>query len=147
LYDLVLKRLKDIELSGLLRTSNVRVLDPARPSGTPVKPNVRLNLALALLLGLLGGVGVAFAAELLDTSLSTQEQVEQWLGVTFLGILPSFQKKDGGPQDLTVFQQPKSAAAECCRAIRTNLLFMSPDKPLRTILITSSGPEDGKTTT
>jgi capsular exopolysaccharide synthesis family protein len=148
LYDLVLKRLKEIELSGLLRTSNVRVLDAARPSRLPVKPNVKLNLALALLLGLLGGAGLAFAVELLDTSISTQDQVEQWLGVTFLGILPSFARgKDGQHQDLVVVQQPKSAAAECARAIRTNLLFMSPDRPLQTMLVTSSGPEDGKTTT
>jgi capsular exopolysaccharide synthesis family protein len=148
LYDLVLKRLKEIELSGLLRTSNVRVLDAARPTRVPVKPNVKLNLALALLLGLLGGSALAFAVELLDTSVSTQEQVEQWLGVTFLGILPSFgRSKDGTHQDLVVFQQPKSAAAECARAIRTNLLFMSPDRPLKTMLVTSSGPQDGKTTT
>jgi succinoglycan biosynthesis transport protein ExoP len=148
LYDLVLKRLKDIELSGMLRTSNARVLDGAREVSVPVKPNVKLNLALALLFGLLGGIAMAFAVELPDTSISTQEQVEQWLGVTFLGILPSFHKaKDGQLDDLTVFKHPKSAAAECCRAIRTNLLFMSPDKPLKTILVTSSGPEDGKTTT
>jgi capsular exopolysaccharide synthesis family protein len=148
LYDMVLKRLKELELSGMLRTSNVRVLDAALPSHSPVKPNVRLNLALALLLGLMGGVGLAFGAEFLDTSITTQEQVEEWLGVTFLGILPSFQKtKDSKQQDLVVFQQPKSAAAECCRAIRTNLLFMSPERPLKTMLVTSSGPEDGKTTT
>src|SRR5690606_36551835 len=48
---------------------------------------------------------------------------------------------------LYVYANPKSSVAECCRAIRTNLLFMSPDKPARTLLVTSAGPEEGKTTT
>src|SRR5262249_55956211 len=57
LYDVVLKREKDIELSGLLRTSNVRVLDPARPNNVPVRPNVRAALVIALLFGSVFGVG------------------------------------------------------------------------------------------
>ena len=147
LQDLVMKRLKDIELSGLVRTSNVRVLDAARPAYGPVSPRVFLSLMLALIVGLLGGVGLALALEFLDTSIFTQEQVERWLGVTFLGIIPSISRtKEGKPMDLVVHEQPKSAVAECCRSVRTNLLFMSPDKPLRSILVTSSGPQDGKTT-
>jgi capsular exopolysaccharide synthesis family protein len=53
---------------------------------------------------------------------------------------------DADSRDLYVFQNPKSQVAECCRAIRTNLLFMSPDRPTRTMLITSAGPQEGKTT-
>jgi succinoglycan biosynthesis transport protein ExoP len=147
LQEVVLKRLKDIELSGLVRTSNVRVLDAAKPSYAPVSPRVFLSLIIALIVGLLAGVGLALALEFLDTSIFNQEQVERWLGVTFLGIIPSIQRgKDGKPFDLIVHEQPKSAVAECCRSVRTNLLFMSPDKPLRSILITSAGPQDGKTT-
>jgi capsular exopolysaccharide synthesis family protein len=147
LQEVVLKRLKDIELSGLVRTSNVRVLDAAKPSYAPVSPRVFLSLIIALIVGLLAGVGLALALEFLDTSIFNQEQVERWLGVTFLGIIPSIARgKDGKPFDLVVHEQPKSAVAECCRSVRTNLLFMSPDKPLRSILITSAGPQDGKTT-
>jgi capsular exopolysaccharide synthesis family protein len=103
---------------------------------------------LAVILGLLGGIGLAFAAEQLDTSITTQEQVEEQLGLTFLGIIPSVARNDdGSAQDLIVHTQPKSAAAECLRAVRTNLLFMSPEKPLRMLLVTSSGPQEGKTTT
>jgi len=148
LYELVLKRLKDTGVTGMLQASNVRILDRARPAERPIRPSTTKNLALAVLLGLLGGVALAFAAEYLDTSITSQEQVEERLGITFLGIIPSIERnKEGAPQDLFVHTNPKSAVAECLRAVRTNLLFMSPDKPLRTILVTSSGPQEGKTTT
>lgn len=149
LYDLVLKRLKDIELSGLLRTSNVRILDPARPSKIPIKPNVQLALLLGLFLGLLGGVGLAFTLEYLDDTVSNQSEVEAKLGLSFLGFMPTIPASlapDSVSRDLHVHRDPKSSAAECCRAIRTNLLFMSPDKPFKTMLVSSSGPQEGKST-
>jgi polysaccharide biosynthesis transport protein len=148
IYDVLIKRLKDAGVTGMLQASNVRILDRARPGSTPVRPNVGQNLLLAIVFGLLGGVALAFAAEYLDTSITSQQQIEERLGLTFLGIIPSIEKNsDGTPQDLVVHARPQSVAAECLRAIRTNLLFMSPDKPLRTILVTSSGPQEGKTTT
>jgi uncharacterized protein involved in exopolysaccharide biosynthesis len=67
LYDMVLKRLKEMELSGLLRTSNVRVLDPARPNFTPVRPNTRSAVVLFVLLGLLAGMGLVVGWEYLRT--------------------------------------------------------------------------------
>jgi len=148
LYELVLKRLKDTGVSGMLQVSNVRILDRALPADRPVRPNIIRNLALAILLGLVGGLGLAFGAEALDQSITSQQQVEERLGLTFLGIIPSIERaKDGTAQDLVVHTHPKSAVAECLRAVRTNLLFMSPEKPLKTIMVTSSGPQEGKTTT
>jgi capsular exopolysaccharide synthesis family protein len=147
LYDVVLKRLKDAGLAGMLEMSNVRLLDRARPSFVHVRPDLRRNLLAALVLGLVLGVGLAFVVEALDSSVRTQEHLEQ-LGATFLGAFPRVEHApDQAKDDLAVHTAPKSALAECCRAIRTNLLFMSPDKPLRTILVTSSSPQDGKTTT
>jgi capsular exopolysaccharide synthesis family protein len=111
-----------------------------------VRPDLRVNLLVALALGLVLGVGLALAIEALDSSVRTQEHLEQ-LGATFLGIIPRVQPAAGeAADDLVVHRAPSSAVAECCRAIRTNLLFMSPDKPLKTILVTSSSPQDGKTT-
>jgi capsular exopolysaccharide synthesis family protein len=148
LYELVLKRLKDTGVSGMLQVSNVRILDRARPNTRPVRPDLIRNGALAFLLGLLGGLGLAFAAEGLDRTVTTQLQVETQIGLTFLGIIPSIERKnDGSSIELIVHDHPMAAVAECLRAIRTNLLFMSPEKPLKTLLITSSGPQEGKTTT
>ncbi|MBL0278458.1 MAG: polysaccharide biosynthesis tyrosine autokinase [Anaeromyxobacter sp.] len=148
LYELVLKRLKDTGVSGMLQASNVRILDRARPATVPVRPSLAGNMALAVILGLVGGIGLAFLAEMLDRSIKNQFQIEDALGLVFLGIVPSIERnKDGTSQDLVVHTQPKSAVAECLRAVRTNLLFMSPEKQLKTIMVTSSGPQEGKTTT
>jgi capsular exopolysaccharide synthesis family protein len=149
LYELVLKRLKDTELSSMLRTSNARVLDAARPSFAPVRPNIRNNLFLGLLLGLVAGVGCAFLLEQLDNTVKSQADVEERVGVPFLGLIPRIEGEKLSPseRDLYIFRNPKSTVAEACRAIRANLLFMSPDRPLRTMLITSSGPREGKSAT
>jgi capsular exopolysaccharide synthesis family protein len=104
----------------------------------------------------LGGLGLAFVIEKLDSTFKGQEDVERVLGLAFLGIVPSITdaalpsnppEKASIARDLFVHTHPKSSVAECCRSIRTNLLFMSPDHPLRRILVTSAGPQDGKTTT
>jgi capsular exopolysaccharide synthesis family protein len=148
LYELVLKRLKDTGIAGMLQVSNVRILDRARPGLRPVRPNPVRNLGFALVLGLVGSVALAFLVESLDRTITSQQQIEERLGLAFLGIVPRLERtKEGASRDLLVHEEPKSAAAECLRAVRTNLLFMSPEKPLRTILVTSSGPQEGKTTT
>ncbi len=149
LYELVLRRLKDIELSGLLRTTNVRVLDAARPIYVPIKPNARRTAMMALLFGLVAGCAVVLLLEFLENTVATQSDVEERLGLAFLGFVPRVDSKEESPRerDLYVHRQPKSSVAECCRAIRTNLLFMSPDKPFKTLVVTSSGPQEGKSTT
>lgn len=150
LYDSVLKRLKDIELSGLLRTSNVRVLDSARPSLAPVRPNVLNNVLFSMLFGLLLGIGLALALEFLDTTVKNQGDVEEKLGLAFLGLVPSLPVGDPAQaqaKELHMHREPRSLIAECMRAIRTNLLFMSPDKPFRTMVVTSAAPQEGKSTT
>jgi capsular exopolysaccharide synthesis family protein len=149
LYELVLKRLKDASVTGMLQLSNVRILDRAEPPERPTSPRPMRNLALAILLGLAGGVGLAFLLEMLDTTITTREQVEERLGLAFLGIIPSIEgeKQSDKERDLFVHANPRSSAAECLRSIRTNLLFMSPEKPLKTIVVTSASPGEGKTTT
>jgi capsular exopolysaccharide synthesis family protein len=149
LYDLVLKRLKDIELSGLLRTSNVRILDAARPSFVPSRPNVKNSLILGALLGVLAGVGLGFLLEKLDNTIKTQADIEAGLGLAFLGFVPRLPDEvlAREDRDLYLFQEPKTAVAESCRAVRTNLLFMSPDKPIQSMLVTSTAPREGKSTT
>lgn len=146
-YEVVFKRLKDIELSGMLRTSNVRVLDAARPSLKPVRPNVPQGILMGVIGGLVLGLGLALLLELLDSSVTSQSDIEERLGLTFLGFVPSIPDTEKGARDLHIHREPKSLIAECTRAIRTNLLFMSPDKPFKRIVVTSSGPQEGKSTT
>lgn len=158
LYDLVLKRLKETDISRLLQDNNIRILDRALVPEVPVMPKVPLNLLIGAILGMLLGVALAFLAEVLDSSVKTQEDVESLLGLTFLGVIPTIKQSNTGPEkgmllpdgetrDLHVFEFPKSTVAECCRTIRTNIMFMSPDRKVKRLLITSAGPREGKTVT
>jgi polysaccharide biosynthesis transport protein len=157
MYGLIASRQKEIDITGPMRTNNVRVLERATVSSVPVRPRPLQNLMIGLLLGLGTGVALAFVIEALDNTLKTQADVEQFLGVPVLGLVPVIGAAAGAEaahdgdhlreRDLGVFLDPKSIAAECCRSIRTNILFMSPDRPLRTMVITSPSPQEGKTTT
>ena len=145
LYELVLKRLKDTGVTSMMQMSNVRILDRAEPPTAAARPKPVRNLGLAAVVGLMAGIGLALLLEMLDTTITTREQVEERLGLAFLGIIPSIADMQGDKErDLFVHANPRSAAAECMRSIRTNLLFMSPEKPLKTILVTLGEPERGE---
>jgi succinoglycan biosynthesis transport protein ExoP len=157
MYGVIASRQKEIDITGPMKTNNVRVLERAIVPGVPVRPKPVQNLLLGLLLGLGTGVALAFAIEALDNTLKTQADVEQFLGTPVLGLVPIIGAAPGAEsvqvgdnlreRDLGVFLDPKSVAAECCRSIRTNILFMSPDRPLKTMVVTSPSPQEGKTTT
>lgn len=146
--ELVLRRLKDVDLSSLLRTNNVRLLDAAEPPGAPSAPDLRFALLVSLALGLLLGVGTAFLLEQLDQTVKGQEDVERATRVAYLGLLPLV-PRDGGDaaaMELVIHRKPQSAVAECLRTVRTNLLFLGTERPLQRLMVTSSGPQEGKTT-
>jgi capsular exopolysaccharide synthesis family protein len=156
MYGVIASRQKEIDITGPMRTNNVRVLERAVVPGVPIRPNPIQNLMMGLLVGLGTGIALAFGIEALDNTLKTQADVEQFLGVPVLGLVPVIGGNnepaeafgdDLRQRDLGVFLDPKSVAAECCRSIRTNILFMSPDRPIRTMVITSPSPQEGKTTT
>jgi capsular exopolysaccharide synthesis family protein len=156
MYGVIASRQKEIDITGPMKTNNVRVLERAIVPGLPVRPKPVQNLLLGVLLGLVTGVGLAFLIEALDNTLKTQQDVEQFLGTPVLGLVPiigatapNVEKEPDSlrERDLGVFLDPKSVAAECCRSIRTNILFMSPDRPLKTMVVTSPSPQEGKTTT
>jgi capsular exopolysaccharide synthesis family protein len=112
-----------------------------------VRPNVPRWILASILVGLVMGLGLALLLEFLDSSITTQDQIEERLGLPFLGFVPSIPEEKNLGRDLYIHRDPKSLIAECTRSIRTNLLFMSPDKPFRRLLVTSSGPQEGKSTT
>jgi capsular exopolysaccharide synthesis family protein len=109
-----------------------------------------MNMAIGAFLGLVLGFLLALLLESLDNVVRTQEIVEAVTGTTFLGILPLVRDARTAaarpPPARSSELDSQSFVSEAVRAIRTNLFFMSPDKPLRTIVVTSSGPEEGKTT-
>lgn len=175
-FGMVLERSADTGLSKVMPFNNVRVVDrPLRPR-KPVYPRPIQNMAFGATLGLLLGFLAAVGREALDRTAASAEQIEQDLGVPSLGALPDTagralhasyyygppdkagqgRKKRSRPpeadpdpgarSELLVHTHPKSGVAEAARAIRTNILFLSPDRPFHTLLVTSAGPSEGKTT-
>jgi polysaccharide biosynthesis transport protein len=161
LYSLLLERTKEGDLTQMLRVNNISVVDEPLVPSYPVSPNVPMNLAFGVFLGVMLGIGTASLRGLFDRTLKAPEDVRQELQATFLGLLPQFGKQsadyygkrrhrgrrlEAGAPELVVHHDPTSGVAEAARAIRTNLMFMDPDSPAKTLLVTSAGPSEGKTT-
>jgi polysaccharide biosynthesis transport protein len=163
LYSLVLDRTKESDLQRAMGFNNIHVIDsPLRPKA-PVSPNIPVNISFGIVAGLALGLAAAFGRDRLDRSIKRPEDIEAELGVHFIGLVPQVATAgepvyggkrrrrpvpvtDGSPQEFMVFQQPRSGVAEAARAIRTNIMFMSPDQPIKVMLVTSAGPSEGKTT-
>src|SRR5713226_1553296 len=174
LYEGLLQRLKEAGVSAALKASNIRVVDAAEPPKKPTKPNLPLNLALAVTLGLALGAGAAFFEEHLDNSLKTSEDVERYLGLPALALIPSVESLNGrrgavygvygrrskalpegngkpatavaGWYRIDATAQDHSALAEVFRSLRTSFLLSTAERPPRTLLVSSSQPSEGKTT-
>jgi len=153
MYDLLIKRFKETTLTEDMRTGNIRIIDRAEVPRVPVKPKKRLNLLLAIIVGLVAGIGLAFFFEYLDNTIKIPEDLKQHLNIAYLGPTPyidskgkAHDKSDRTP-GLVCLHSPKSTASESYRGIRTNLLFSSAGSAPQVILITSPGPREGKTIT
>lgn len=163
LYDLLLARTAEADLTRLLRTTHVRVIDRALVPQSAVSPVVPLNIAGGLLAGLMAGLALAWILNLRNSGVRNREDVEE-LGLTVLGIFPhvgdqappsryaSLKRRDktaaapAANVGSIVHTNPMSTAAEACRTLRTNLTFMSVETPINTLVVTSADPKDGKTT-
>ena len=147
LYDMLLKRLKETNVSEENKMISIHVVDPAETPRYPAKPRIVRNLILALIGGLLGGLVLAFFFEYLDNTIKTPDDLERHFKLTYLGPIPNFEMKtEGSGQDLIVLNTPKSSASEAFRGLRTNILFSSAKQVPRAILITSSAAQEGKST-
>jgi len=156
-YQSLLKRQTEADLAGRLKSNFVRWLETAEPIPIPIRPSVPINTALGLVLGLVLGLAIAVGGVLLDSTVHTQADIEERLQLPFLGVIPSIasdqikvkagDKASFTGRDLFIYRNPKSSVAECARSVRTNLLFMASENPLRRLLLTSAGPAEGKSTT
>lgn len=161
LYDGLLEKLKEAGISAGLRSSNIRIVDPALVPSTPARPQKTRNIALAFLVGLVGGVGLALVREYLDNTIKSPDDVQNLTGLPCLAVVPSFAGRngnrslarisgragaDGSRVELVSLQQPKSVVSEAFRALRTSLLLSQAEHPPQVILVTSALPREGKTT-
>jgi polysaccharide biosynthesis transport protein len=144
LYDGLLQRYKEIGIAGGVGTNNVSIVDQATLPLFPRSPNLFLNLAIALAAGLLLGVLAALGLDYLDDSFKSPEDIERETGLSVMGVIP----KPKSVADLELeLQDPRSALAEAYRSLRTGLQFATSEGLPRTLLVTSSKPSEGKTTT
>jgi capsular exopolysaccharide synthesis family protein len=143
LYDALMQRYKQVGMAGNLRPSNISIIDHAQVPGGRYAPSLTHNLSLGLLLGAFLGIGSALFLEYLDDTLKTPEDIETQLGIGVLGIIPKLHKQS--PHD--ALQDARSAFSESYRSVRTALQFSTSSGIPKSLLITSTGPSEGKTTT
>lgn len=144
LYDGLLQRYKEVGVTGGVTTNNISIVDEAAAPSKPSSPKLLVNLAIAVLFGLGLGVLAAFILEALDESLASPDDVEAKLGLPVLGAVPLLPK---GATPAQALADMRSAFSEAYYSLRTALQFSTPDGAPRSILVTSSRPAEGKSTT
>lgn len=127
--------------------ADARVIVEQRASipKSPVTPKTARNLAIGLAIGLLAGIGIALLRDLLDNTVKDRKLLEETAGVGIVGTIPLDKQRQKGPAKS--FENDNSTFAEAFRKLRTNLQFLAVDNPPRVIVITSSMPGEGKSTT
>lgn len=144
LYDGLLQRYKEVGITGGVAANNISIVDRAIPAEQPSKPNLFVNLALAIILGLGLGIMSAFVLEALDETLATPEDVESKLGLPLLAVIPLLGK---GVTPQEALQDVRSNFSEAYYSLRTALQFSTPNGAPANLLVTSSRPAEGKSTT
>jgi polysaccharide biosynthesis transport protein len=174
LYESVLKRLSETNISNDMAISNMQITQSAEKPRRPFTPNIPLNLSVSALLGLSLGIGLVFVRECFDSSLNTPQHVWRAVALSTFGVVPdlnslnrrflsyrkglsekflpkslapSRQQSSTGSKELIVSHHPLSILAESYRSIRTALLFSRSEKPPQVVLVTSPSPGEGKTVT
>src|SRR5229473_1163136 len=163
LYDGLLTKLKEAGISAGLRSSNIRVVDPAMVPTYPARPAKTRNIALSFVIGLVGGIGLALLREYMDNTVKSPDDIEALVRLPSLAVVPAFSESNGDrPRskllkgastnghdqriELVAQHLPKSQMSEAFRALRTSLLLSQADHPPQVILVTSALPREGKTT-
>ena len=157
LYEGLLQKLKEAGVMTGLRSSNVRIVDPASAPTAPSTPNIPRNLLMSLLVGLAGGVSLAFILESRDNSVHSLEQAQMITALPSLAVIPMasrssrslLQTKNHSQSAAASASalQPRSQIAEAFRALRTSILLSRTGQAAKVLMVTSALPQEGKTTT
>jgi capsular exopolysaccharide synthesis family protein len=161
LYLTMKQKYEESRITEAGQRGKVRILDPALLAGQ-VKPNKKINISLGIIFGLALGIGSAFIREYLDNTVKAVEHLER-RGLVVLGIIPDMEHNaetsirrqvknpsKGGEsfrRRLITYEDPKSPISESYRSLRTNITYSSADKKIKSILVTSPQPGEGKSTT
>jgi succinoglycan biosynthesis transport protein ExoP len=148
IFDSLLERTREKGIAGELRASDARIIDPAQVPRSFIWPNRNETLFYALAFGSLLGLGLAFFTEYMDDRLKTPDELKVYLGLPFIGMVPASDEKrsaraTGGGAPL-LHSSVNPLFSEAFRTIRTNIL-LSGDQGRHSIVVTSTGPSEGKT--
>lgn len=142
-YDGLLQRYKELNAASGISSSNISIIDTADDPTRPSSPNLTKNLALALLIGLAASGLVVFLRTQFDDAVRLPEDIESKLRMPLLGVIPTTK----GVTPAVAMLDPKSTISEAYNSLRSALLFSSTNGVPKTLLITSSQPSEGKSTT
>jgi capsular exopolysaccharide synthesis family protein len=161
LYLTMKQKYEESRITKAGQLGKVRILDPALMA-IKVKPNKKLDLLIGMMIGLAMGLGLAFIREFLDDTVKSVEQLER-KGLTVLGIIPDMHQATGklaakkmpnpskGGTDfrrrLITYEDPKSPVSESYRSLRTNITYASADSKIKSLIVSSPQPGEGKSTT
>jgi polysaccharide biosynthesis transport protein len=146
MYESLLQRAKETGISGELKTSNIRVVDQAERPRRPAKPQVLLNLTLGIFGGGIFALGLAFFFEYMDSRIKSPDEIRAYLGLPSIGMIPALPRDWAHKGEPLINNGVPPNFAEAFRAVRTNVLFSSAEEGARTLVVTSTGPGEGKTT-
>ena len=144
-YEQLLKRLQEVQVVENQTVGNARIVATATTPDEPVSPRILLNLAIAGVLGILLGLLTAFGLEAKDRSVKTVEEAKKLLGYPLLGSIPAYPANQSLLQsELPVRDNPHSPASAAYEMLQANLGFTTPDIVLKSIVVTSAIPHEGK---
>jgi polysaccharide biosynthesis transport protein len=153
----LLQKLKEAGVMTGLRSSNVRIVDPASAPTSPSSPNIPRNLLMSLMVGLAGGLSLAFVLESRDNTVHSLEQVRMITALPSLAVIPLSSRPNRSlppakrlPRSAAAMAsalRPKSEIAEAYRALRTSILLCKNGRSAKILMVTSALPQEGKTTT
>ena len=171
-YTMLIEKYEEAKIAEKSKIGKIRIVEEARIPESPIKPNKRMNMMIAIVLGLGLGIGAALLIHSLDSKIRTFDDVRKFVSLPVLGTIPHIQSDDmeldkleqeissakGADKDKyeQILQQvqarlitnysPKSSTAEAFRILRTNIISRKKNSDCTTLLITSSGPKEGKST-
>lgn len=146
LYNAFMKKLKELDIAAEVKKSNVSVLEYATKPEFPVKPKKKTILLISIIAGIILGISAAFVQEFLDRTIWTEEQVQKFVGIPVLGVIPNLILENETGIPLITSYSLRSTEAELYRILRTNLKLSMLGKHSSIILITSTAPGEGKST-
>jgi len=169
-YSLLVIKYEDAKIAEKSKIGNIRIIEEAGLSGAPIKPNVKMNILIAVVIGLGLGIGLALLINSLDSKIRTFDDVRRFVNLPLLGTIPHIHIQEDALEDidqsikerndseqlkylkkqmetkLITEYSPKSSISEAFRILRTNIVSKKKNNESLTILITSSGPKEGKST-